>query len=475
MMPTLTLPRLLIAAPSSGSGKTTITVGLLAALRARGRRVAPFKVGPDYIDPGYLNLSGAARCRNLDAWLLSPETLRGVFARAVSGSDLALIEGMMGLFDGVAGDDDSGSAAHVARLLHTPVVLVLDVSAMARSAAAVVAGFQKFDAQVHLVGVILNRVGGAAHAQLCAQAIEGATGVSVLGYLPHDPALHLPERHLGLVPAAEAPEVERVLERLVTQMEATVNLDALIALAQAAPPLEESHRAEVALPKAASLPRVRVAVSRDAAFSFTYEDNLFALEAAGAEVVPFSPLSDSTLPPNIGALILSGGFPEMYAEVLSNNRTMLEDLRAAQAAGLPIIAECGGLMALTEAIVDLKGRAWPMAGLLPGLCAMSPRLHLGYRQARAASNGPLLQKGETIRAHEFHYSVWQGRPVDLPYAYEIELPDGSRQGEGAALGNLWASYLHLHFLSKPEMVERLLAIAITRPTSDVRSPKSVGF
>jgi len=455
----MNLPRLMIAAPSSGSGKTTVTAGLLAALTARGRRVAPFKVGPDYIDPGYHALAAGRPCHNLDPWLLAPDRLLASFSHRAAGADLALIEGVMGLFDGYSGTDDTGSTAHLARLLQAPVVLVLDVGAMARSAAAIVRGFRDFDPRVRLAGVLLNQVGSEGHARLVQAAIEAETGLPVLGYLPRNAELALPERHLGLVPTAEPGPWQDWVERVRQTVEASVNLEAIQALAETAPPLPEMGADPFALQPIS--PRPVIAVARDAAFSFIYADNLDLLTAAGAELAFFSPLADAALPHGTQALYLCGGFPELYAAELARNESLLAAVRGAHAAGLPIYAECGGLMYVTEAIRDLQGAVFPMAGLLPGLSAMTPRLTLGYRTFRAVSDSWLWQSGEQMRGHEFHYSNWQGRPQDLPYLYELQ-PDAQLstiRGEGARAGNLIASYTHLHFLSQPELAARFVRAA----------------
>ncbi|MDW8325012.1 MAG: cobyrinate a,c-diamide synthase [Anaerolineales bacterium] len=453
------LPRLLVAAPASGSGKTTFTAGLIAALTARGLRVAAFKAGPDYIDPTYHTLASGRPCHNLDTWLAPAERLAAGFVRRANDADIAIVEGVMGLFDGYSGLDDTGSTAHLARLLDAPVLLMLDVGAMARSAAAVVRGFRDFDPRVRLGGVVLNRVGSPRHAQMVKDAIESETGLPVVGYLPRDDELHLPERHLGLIPTLEPGRWSAWLNAVRTKLETTVNVERILELAGSAPPLPDFTDD----PFTAFAPGARavIAVARDAAFNFLYEDNLDLLRAAGAEIVFFSPLHDAALPAGAQAVYLCGGFPELYAEQLSVNTSLHAELRAAHARGLPIYAECGGLMYLTEAICDLQGRLWPMAGLLPGLSAMTPRLTLGYRRLRAAGDNWLWRAGEPMRGHEFHHSVWQGRPRDLPFLYEL-LPDSSHgepQPEGVQMGSLLASYVHLHFLSYPTLAMRFVQAA----------------
>lgn len=455
------MKRLIIAAPQSGSGKTTVCAGLLAAFNARGLAVTPFKVGPDYIDPTYHTLAAGQSCHNLDPWLLTPDQMVTSFHQRSRHADLALIEGVMGLFDGLSGQDDSGSAAHVARLLRAPVLLVIDVYAMARSAAAIVRGFRDFDPAVQIAGVILNRVGGPAHAQMVQEAIEDTTGVPVVGYVAHDPALQLPERHLGLIPTAEPGQWHDWVERVSTAVSATVDLDRVLAIAEAAPPLPPPTNTDAHFQPATSGKQAVIAVAHDAAFNFVYADNLDLLAAAGADVVRFSPLRDQRLPVGTQGIYLCGGFPELYAAELAANQAMQQQLRHAHAQGLPIYAECGGLMVLTEAIVDGEGRQYPMVGLLPGKAVMGQRLTLGYRELVAQQDNWLWRAGERMRGHEFHHSTWQERPTTLPYLYEFQ-PDAYRptaQCEGVGLGKLLASYTHLHFLACPALAERFVLAA----------------
>jgi cobyrinic acid a,c-diamide synthase len=455
-MPAQTIPRLILAAPMSSSGKTTITAGLIAALSARGLRVAPFKVGPDYIDPSYHALAAGRPCYNLDSWLLPPEQVQALFAHRTQDADLALIEGAMGLFDGAAGDDDSGSAAHIARLLDAPVILVIDAKAMARSAAALVKGFHDFDPRVPVAGVILNRVGSERHAHLLQEAIETAVGIPVLGCLPRDDTLKLPERHLGLVPTHEAGRWAEWLDTLSQKLAASIDLDHVMELAKSARELD----LPLANPFASQHHEVRakIAVARDAAFNFLYDDNLDLLRAAGAEIAFFSPLSDTALPPGSQALYLCGGFPEIYAAELAANIALHEAVRSAHHSGLPIYAECGGLMYLTEHIVDASGCAFPMVGLLPGKSVMSSQVSIGYRTVRVLHDSWLCRAGETLRGHEFHYSNWEAGSFGIPAASEM-IQSSSNREEGIQLGSLIASYVHLHFLAHPELAERMVEAA----------------
>lgn len=457
-MSILDIPRLVLAATMSGSGKTTITAGLIAAFAARGLRVAPFKVGPDYIDPGYHTLAAGRSCHNLDGWMLSPNRLRALFARRTRDADLALIEGVMGLFDGFSGTDDSGSTAQIARTLDALVLLVLDVGAMARTAAAVVQGMRDFDPRLRVAGVILNRAGGEGHARMIVDAIQEQVGLPVVGYLKRDEALNLPERHLGLIPTQEPGRWQAWLDAVRAKTEETIDLDRVIDLARSAPPLLESGDDPFSLFTPA---RAVIAVARDEAFNFIYEENLDLLRAAGAEIAFFSPLRDRSLPRGTQALYLSGGFPEVYAGGLASNLEMRTQIREAFRKGLPIYAECGGLMYLTQEISDGNGERHSMVGILPGRSMMTGRLTLGYRVVRAPCDNWLWQKGETIRGHEFHYSVWQDRPDGLEPAYEV-LPgefQSEARPEGASLENLLASYVHLHFLAMPQIAQRFVRAA----------------
>ncbi len=455
-----TTPRLMIAAPMSGSGKTTVTAGLIAALAARRLRVAPFKVGPDYIDPSYHRRAAGRACHNLDTWMLAEDQAVALLARHTQGVDLALIEGVMGLFDGLSGSDDTGSAAHLARLTGTPVLLVLDAGAMARTAAALIQGLRDFDPRVRLAGVILNRVGGAGHAAIIREALDDSVGVPVVGFIANHESLHLPERHLGLIPATEPGQWDVWLQYVRAQVEATVDLDQVIAIAQSVVPLAGSVNLPSALPPR-RLVTPTIAVARDAAFSFLYEDNLDLLRDAGARIEFFSPLTDPALPPGTSALYLCGGFPELYAGELAANEAMRRALRTAAVDGMPIYAECGGLMYLAEAIVDQQGAMHPMVGALPGASHMTGRLSMGYRTVQALHDGWLWRAGEQVRGHEFHYSAWTGLDGRARSAY-IVLPGAVQPAprvEGAQIGSIFASYIHLHFRSFPILAQRFAEAA----------------
>jgi cobyrinic acid a,c-diamide synthase len=428
------IPRLVIAGTSSGAGKTTVATGLIAALAGRGAKPAPFKVGPDFIDPSYHALAAGRPGRNLDAFLSGPELIAPLLRHGSAGAGIAVVEGVMGLYDGASGRGELASTAHVAKLLRAPVVLVVDAAAMARSVAAIVHGYTTFDPEVNVAGVILNRVGGDFHAALLRDALDGTP---VLGALPRDEGLAVPERHLGLVPVAERePRARETIDRLGTAIAAHCDLEALEALARSAPELPGP-----AWSPAGEGPPARIAIARGPAFSFHYEENLELLRGAGAELVPFDPLSDEALP-DAQALILAGGFPEVFGAELSAN-TRLRDEIAAFAG--PVLAECGGLLYLAR---ELDGH--PMCGVLDVNAHMTPRLTLGYREATARADHPVWPVGTLVRGHEFHRS----RVTPEGGAWEH-----ARGREGHVRGLVHASYLHTHWAATPEVAGRVVAAA----------------
>ncbi|MSQ13458.1 MAG: cobyrinate a,c-diamide synthase [Dehalococcoidia bacterium] len=442
---------IVIAGVSSGVGKTTVVTGLLGALRNRGLRVQPFKAGPDYIDPTYHTQAAGTLSRNLDTWLLPPEAVRELFHRAMSGKDVAVVEGVMGLYDGRSGLTEEGSTAQLAKLLGLPVVLVVDAAKAARSVAATVMGFQRFDPSVRFAGVVLNGIGSPGHLRLCQEAIEQTTGLPVLGHLPTLPELKLPERHLGLVPTVEGPASQEFFTRLAGQAARTLDLDRILAEAQ---PIAGPATPPRLFPPEPVPPQARLAIAMDKAFSFYYQDSLDLLQAWGAELVPFSPLQDAALPRDVAGVYIGGGFPEMFCAELSENAAMHRSLREAAARGMPIYAECGGLMYLGRAIVDFQGREHGMVGLVPAVSRMKgTRLTIGYRTVTARTDGPLLRSGEAVRGHEFHWSSLDAEPGD-DGTYTIEEQPG--RNEGFRCGSVWASYVHLHLGSAPWLAPRFV-------------------
>ena len=443
-------PRIVVAGTHSGVGKTTVATGLMAALSSKDCDVAPFKVGPDFIDPSYHALATGRPGRNLDAFLSGEELAPRLFAHGAAHADVAVVEGVMGLFDGKSGGGELASTAQIAKLLNAPVVLVVDAGAMARSAAAMVHGYQSFDPEVNVAGVVLNRVGSERHERMLREAIR-PLGVPVLGALRRGEELSTPDRHLGLVPAAErSAEARGTIQRMGEAVSRSCDLEGLMRLARSAGPL----RADPWIPEAEEKVPARVAVAAGSAFSFVYRENLELLEGAGAEVVHFDPLRDESLPEEAEALYLGGGFPEAYAGELSANEPLRREVAAFARSGCTVIAECGGMLYLAR---GLDGHQ--MCGVLDAEAEMTGGLALGYREATAAADSPLCARGETLRGHEFHYSSIE---PSAGRSGEGESPawrfdDG--RSEGFVAGGLHASYLHTHWAAYPQVPGRLVASA----------------
>lgn len=437
----LEIPRLVIAAPHSGAGKTTVSLALALAFRRLGLLVQPFKVGPDYIDPTHLGRVAGRIPRNLDRFFLDREALRWLFARATRDADLALIEGVMGLFDGKDARGQKASTAAVARDLMAPVVLVVDAQAMAGSIAALARGFCDHDPEVRVAGVIANRVAGPRHAAILREALR-AVGLPLLGYLPRDPALTLPERHLGLVLAGEVSLPDDAL----AAASRTLDVEALLQVARLAPPLP---RGRAPYPQDLRFTPARIALARDEAFSFYYPEVLEMLEDLGAEFLPMSPLRDQAIPEGAGAIWLGGGYPEHYARGLAENRAMREAIRRFPG---PIYAECGGYIYLSQALW-WQGRRYPMVGLCPGEARMRSRPTLGYREVRAIADTPFVARGMLARGHEFHYAE---RPPS-PRPVWQNVADGKVEGCGDS--RVHASFVHLYLLSSPGIARRFLEAA----------------
>lgn len=481
------VPRFVVAAPGSGHGKTTVATGVMAALRARGLEVAPFKVGPDYIDPGYHLLAAGRPGRNLDPVLLGMHRVVPLFrhgAATPTGCDVAVVEGVMGLFDGRLGSEGEGSTAQVARRLRAPVVLVVDVRHASRTVAAIVHGMASFDPQLIVGGVILNQVGSPRHAAEVVGAVR-ATGLPVLGALPRHRDVEAPSRHLGLVPAAERPDAAAALDRLAARIATEIDLDVVLDVAGSAPPLTDLdgpawHPERIVRPLPGSgARRPRVAVAAGRAFTFRYPETDELLRAAGCDVVEFDPTADASLPPNIDGLYLGGGFPQVYAGELADNNAVRADIGAAVAAGLPTVAECAGLLYLCRSLDEV-----PMAGVLPQRAVMTDRLTLGYRNATTQIETLLARPGEHVTGHEFHRTVVlppsDGDDLDSgesptaaagprPPAGRIrpttgthdpawllgEWTDGvSADPSRSGSPTLHASYLHVHWAGHPHLAQR---------------------
>ncbi|WP_327363105.1 cobyrinate a,c-diamide synthase [Streptomyces sp. NBC_01296] len=466
MVTSLHIPRLVIAAPSSGSGKTTVATGLMAAFSERGLAVSPHKAGPDYIDPGYHALATGRPGRNLDAFMCGPELVAPLFAHGAAGCDLALVEGVMGLYDGAAGRGELASTAQVAKLLRAPVVLVVDASSQSRSVAALVHGFASFDPQVRLGGVILNKVGSDRHEVMLREALEEA-GMPVLGVLRRAPQVAAPSRHLGLVPVAERrADALSSVAALADQVRAGCDLEALMALARTAPALaceawspqqalgrhgSASPEFEARVPGRSPGLRPVIAVAGGPAFTFSYAEHAELLTAAGADVVTFDPLRDEALPGGTTGLVIGGGFPEVYAPELAANEPLRKAVAAFAADGGPVAAECAGLLYLAR---SLDGK--PMCGVLDADARMSERLTLGYREAVAVSDSALAATGTRLRGHEFHRTVIEPGAGAAP-AWGFTHPE--RRVEGFVQQGVHASYLHTHWAAEPSVALRFAEAA----------------
>ncbi|MGE4505277.1 MAG: cobyrinate a,c-diamide synthase [Desulfovibrionaceae bacterium] len=451
-----------IAGTRSGCGKTSVALGVMGALARRGLAVSPFKAGPDFIDPGHHERAAAlggrpARSHNLDGWMLGHEGVGEVFARHGHG-DVAVVEGVMGLYDGFSATDEAGSTAQLAKLLGLPVILVADVASMARSAAALVGGYARFDPGVRIAGVVLNRVAGASHAALVREALEHALpGVPVLGCPHRDASIELPSRHLGLVTAGEE-QGDAPYHALADWAEAHLDLDRLLELAAEPSPSVFSVAPAVAPPDAA--PRARIGVARDEAFCFYYHENLRLLREAGAELVEFSPLRSKHLPENLGGLYLGGGYPELYGFELGQNATLRREVLEFSRSGRPVYAECGGFLYLLRSLVGPHGRSLSMCGVFDaGAVMQEGRSALGYREVTLERETSLGPAGTIARGHEFHYSRLGTGPANAEPAYAVRGRAGALPPEGWLIGNTLGSYVHLHFGSHPGLASHFVQSA----------------
>jgi cobyrinic acid a,c-diamide synthase len=456
------IPRIVIGAVASGVGKTTIAAGIIAALRRQGLVVQPFKCGPDYIDPSYHERAAGRPCRNLDAWMLNDAQLVEGFSRACRDADIAVIEGVMGLFDGSNWHDERASTAQIAKLLAAPVILVIDIAGAARSAAAVVLGCQHFDSDLSLRGVILNFAGSENHAKGCADAISRITGLPLLGWLPRDSTLQIPERHLGLVPGSEHQDPTALIAGIADAVAERFDLGAITEVARTVGDLPDTPFRVAAVRGEPSTERRVIAVARDDAFCFYYPENLELLMEAGADIEFFSPLQGEQPAANAAGVYLGGGYPELHAAKLAANLGLWQALKTLRRRNAPIFAECGGFMVLTEALIDGEGRRWPMAGLIPGVARMTNKLAaLGYRHATAVRANLLTESGDILRGHEFRYSTWE---CDAPIgsdeiAWRVQATRAQAPGDsgGFVSGNLLASYLHVHFGQRADLADRFVA------------------
>ncbi|KHF40759.1 cobyrinate a,c-diamide synthase [Halalkalibacter okhensis] len=441
--------RVVIAGTGSGVGKTTVTIGLMSALKMRGLTVQGFKCGPDYIDPSYHTAVTNRASRNLDSWMLTKETVLDIFTHGSKGADLSILEGVMGFYDGKNPETNEGSTAEISMITKSPVILVVNCSSMARSAAAIVKGFQLFDDGPNIVGVIANQVGSEGHFHLVKKAIEQECHIPVIGYLKRELDIEIPERHLGLIPSIERGELDSFFAKLGELITQTVDLDQLLELSKAEP---ISGHAQSSLFKSSKRKIVKIAVAKDAAFNFYYRENLEMMEAKGIEIVYFSPLADEGLPDEVDGLYIGGGFPEEFASELAQNIKPKQTIKAAIENGLPTLAECGGFMYLTKSLETTEKTKHEMVGIIPGKVQMHSRLAaLGYREINGLNDNYLLEDNRA-KGHEFHYSSFSSADSQWQYAYETKGMRGTNK-EGYLAENLVAGYTHFHFASCPTMID----------------------
>jgi cobyrinic acid a,c-diamide synthase len=446
----------LVAGTASGVGKTTTALALMAALRQRGLEVQPFKCGPDFLDNSHHTAICGRASRNLDTWMLDLESNRSLFASACQGAGAAVVEGMMGLFDGVSGGGEQGSSAEIAKFLGLPVVLVVDASKSARSLAAVIKGFESFDTDLRFAGVVLNGVAGDNHYRLLEQAILSSCSVPILGWLPRNVEVAIPERHLGLHSAVEQTNSLEKLKAFANFAEQNLDIDQLLRAAAYAQPEEPA----APMAKSLAVPgpeRIRVGVALDRAFSFYYEDNFDILRQHGAEVVPFSPLAASKLPDDLDALYLGGGYPELHAPALSENKSLLAAIREFADSGRPIYAECGGMMYLATMLTNLEGESFLLADVLPLRITMTEKLvRFGYVEVQFTEDCLLGAEGTRVRGHSFHFSEVAAAP-ELSAAYRVNYSlSGRQEKEGYSKDRVLASYIHLHFRANPSIIASFL-------------------
>jgi cobyrinic acid a,c-diamide synthase len=452
-----------VAGTASGVGKTTVALATIAALRSRGLSVQPFKCGPDFIDGGHLAQVANRAVRNLDTWMLDAGANQEIFSRASTGCEVAVVEGMMGLFDGVTGNTEEGSTAEIAKLLGLPVVLVVDAGNSARSIAAVIRGFETFDPGLGFAAIVLNRVAGDAHFRMLESAIRQASAIPVLGWLPVETDAAIPERHLGLHTAAEG---------IGASLSTLTGLGNRLDIEQLLKDTVYSQRFATATISSAELKYkgIRVGVARDRAFSFYYEDNLDLLRQNSAEIVEFSPIKDSALPENLHALYFGGGYPELYAAELSRNGSLLDDIRDFANANKPIYAECGGLMYLAEKLTTIEGQNYPMVGIFPIAIELTNALvHFGYADVEFAHDCLLGEKGTQVRGHSFHCSrIGAHDSLDCVYRVHYSL-SGRSEREGFVRGRTLGTYVHLHFRSNPSLVSSFLQQAGSAQSGSARA------
>lgn len=450
------IPRIVIAGTQSGVGKTTISTGIMRALVLRDIDIQPFKVGPDYIDPAFHSFVTGNKSRNLDSWMLDEETLRELFAKNSYNKRISVIEGVMGLYDGFGVQKDMGSTAHVSKILKAPVVLVIDGSGMSSSAAAMVLGYKMYDTEVSIDGVIINNVSGEKHYELLKKVIEKDTGITCFGYLKKNLNIKLESRHLGLVPSVEVNDLEKKLNELAKMVEDTVDIDGIVNLADKSSSLNVTRKKDVCNKKT-----INIGVALDKAFNFYYQDNLDFLEELGANLIYFSPLKDKNLPTDLHGLYIGGGFPEVFASELENNKEIRDEIKKASLNGMPIYAECGGLMFLTNSITNLEDKSFDMVGVFNKDARMTKRLQrFGYVYVNINKSCPISEGNDIVKAHEFHRSSLNDNDKET-YAYKVDkIRDKKIQKSwecGLLKNNTLGAYAHIHFYANKKLAENFIS------------------
>ncbi|MCD4782083.1 MAG: cobyrinate a,c-diamide synthase [Candidatus Omnitrophica bacterium] len=446
-------PRIVIAGTHSGVGKTTLTIGLLLALKKRGVAVQPYKVGPDYIDSAFHSMIAGRACRNLDSFLLSEDVLLELFERQAHVAEFSVIEGVMGLYDGAGRHSQTGSTAHVSKILKAPVILVIDCGKMSGSAGAVALGYKKFDSKVRIAGCILNRIASQSHYEIAKQSVEQKNGIEVLGYFPKNAPISMPERHLGLTPVQEV-NSRKIYKKIAEIIERYIDIDRLISIAKTAEALPDFRKTIYQQPLVKK--EVNIAVARDKCFHFYYQDNLDILEHYGARLKYFSPLKSKSLPKGVNGVYVGGGFPEKFAEELAGNKDLRADIRLKSKQGMPMYGECGGLMYFMRELQDADKKSFPMVGVFPGKTKMGKGLRMfGYYDVTCVGPNVLCEKNAATRGHVFHWSYLLQLPKNIPCVFKLQRR-GKVSQDGYMKNNTLVSYLHVHFGTNTAFASRFV-------------------
>lgn len=471
----MSTPKIIIAGTHSGVGKTSVSLGLMAAFRKMGLKVQAFKVGPDYIDPSYHAVATGFPSHNLDDWMIGQDETLRLYEESTKGKDISIIEGVMGLFDGFSSTDDQGSTAKIAKILKAPIILVVDAGKMARSVSAMIKGYQTLDPELNICGVILNRVGSENHLNMLKESIAHYNSIPVLGSIRKDEQVSIPERHLGLKTACENEDLKNCLDALIGHT--TIDDEPLKIQLNTILRVAKKNSVDLSVSSFDSNEQenthnVKIAYAYDKAFQFYYQANLDYLESRGVTLIPFSPINDSQLPEDIGGLYFGGGFPEVYADKLQKNMSMRQSIKGAVQADLPIYAECGGLIYLTQRVKGLDGKSFDMVGAIPGIIEMTERLqNFGYCENTLLEDCIVGSQGDQFRGHEFHYSFWSSEGENAALLVDKKRRKSSRQ-EGYSKGNIFASYIHCHFSSNKSIAQNFILSSLNY--SESRKESSVG-